>query len=63
MTFTDDDDDSEIEYLITGSKNNQPKRPTAEKCLFCHKAVKKTSDNLINKNSNDTNEKYAVYLQ
>ena len=59
---SDDDNDSEIEFRITESRNNKPKRPNVEICLLCMKEVKKMRDHLTNKHTIGTQNKLRKFI-
>ena len=59
---SDDDSDSEIEFRITESRNNKPKRPNVEICLLCMKEVKKMRDHLTNKHTIGTENKLRKFI-
>ena len=59
---SNDDRDSEIEFRITESRNNRPKRPNVEVCLLCMKEVKKMRDHLTKKHTIGTENKLGKFI-
>ena len=59
---SNDDSVSEIEFRITESRNNKPKRPKVEICLLRVKEVKKMGDHLTNKHIIGTENKLRKYI-